>query len=183
MEATMDPDAVAALAGLAGVAGLVGCFGYLVVAAIICVLLQMLYKAVPEEHRQLAPGFVWLLLIPIWNLIWNFFVFPKLSRSYQAWFEARGDTSKGTCNGGLALAYAIASACLLLAFIPCVGPLIGLASLALLIIYLVKMFGLKNEAIAAPAATAAGPMPPTAPEASTPPEEPGPPTDQGIPGI
>jgi len=201
MDATMDPDTVAAV-GIFTAFALAGMILLVMIAiyVVVCALLHALYKAVPEQHRQLSTGLVWLLLIPFWNLIWNFFVFPKLSRSYQTWFEAKGDTSKGTCNSELAWTFAILCACsIVLGFIPCVAQLAGVAALVILIIYLVKMFSLKNEAIAtAAAAPTAGQMPPPAPppptappapEAPTPPEtpvapeEPGPPTDQGIPDV
>lgn len=116
----------------------------LVINAIVCVFLHKLYKALPEQHRQLSPGLVWLLMIPLFNIVWNFFVFPKLSRSYQTCFEAAGDTSAGTCNSGLALAYPILCACTIVP-IPCVAPIVGLAGLVVLIVYLVKMFDLKSR--------------------------------------
>ncbi len=174
MEATIEPETVAGL--ISGVAGIFGCLGYLVVAVILCALLHVLYKTVPAEYRQLAPGLVWLLVIPLFNLIWNFWVFPRLSRSYQIWFEAKGDTTKGTCNSGLAWAYSIVAACTILVFIPCLGVLIGVASLVLLIIYLVQMFGLKSQALAV-APVAAAPEAPAEPETPTPP-----PTDMDAPG-
>jgi len=192
METAMEPDAVARVGILAAFA-LVGMILLVTIAinVVVCALLHALYKAVPDQYRQMSTGLVWLLLIPIWNLIWNFFVFPKLSRSYQTWFEANGDMSKGTCKSGLAWTFAILCACSIgLGFIPCIAPLAGLAAVVILIMYLVQMFSLKNEAIAVPAGAAtAGPVPPPVPEASTPPEapvppeEPEPPTDQGIPGV
>jgi len=154
-----EMEAIAGMVVLGAIA--IGTIIGLAINVVVCALLHNLYKAVPEEHRELRPGLVWLLLIPLFNLVWNFFAFPKLSKSYQNWFESRGDTSAGTCNSGLALAYAILAACMLLAFIPCVGPVVGLAGLVVLIIYLVKMFGLKEHGSTPPAAMA--PPPPIEP--------------------
>lgn len=114
---------------------------------IICFFLYRDFEALPERYRQLSSGLVWLLIIPIFNLVWNFFVFPKLSASYQSYFTEQGDTSVGDCNKTLGLVYAILAVC---SIIPCIGIIAGLAGLVVLIIYLVKMNELKNRVEAAP---------------------------------
>jgi hypothetical protein len=115
----------------------------------ICYLVFTLYKAVPAQFRQMDPGLVWLMLIPLFNLVWNFFVFPKLSESYERALQAQGNSSAGNCNAGLALALPITWACVL---VPCIGMVAGLAALVILIIYLVKMFDLKTRLASGPAA-------------------------------
>ena len=84
---------------------------------------------------------VWLLLIPMFNLVWNFSVFPKLSASYKAYFDSVGRTDVGNAGSGMALAYCICAAC---GILPCVGMLAGLAALVLLILYVVEAHRLKN---------------------------------------
>ena len=116
---------------------------------LICYFVFTLYKAVPAQFRQMDPNLVWLMLIPLFNLVWNFFVFPKLSKSYELAFQAQGDSSAGNCNAGLALALAITWACVI---VPCIGMFAGLAALVILIIYLVKMFDLKAKLASAPGA-------------------------------
>ncbi len=97
---------------------------------------------------------VWLLLIPCFNIVWNFLVFPKVSESYSIYFAVQGRNDVGDAAGGIGLAYAISFACLL---IPCVNYVAALAAFVLLIIYLVKITGLKNQVEQQP------PAPPTAP--------------------
>ena len=53
----------------------------------------------------------------------------------------------GDAGRGMGLAYAICAAC---SIVPCVGIFAGLAALVLLIIFLVKIYGLKAQ-IGAPA--------------------------------
>jgi hypothetical protein len=110
--------------------------------AVICFFLHKLYKAVPVQRRQMTPGLVWLLLIPLFGLIWNFFVFPKLSGSYKTCFEAAGDSTAGTCNSGLAWAYPIL--CVVM-YIPLVSVIAGPAALVVVVAYIVKMFELKGR--------------------------------------
>jgi hypothetical protein len=114
----------------------------LAIQAIICWYLAGCYRAIPEEHRLMQPGMVWLLMIPCFPLVWNFFVYPRLSKSYKAYFDAQGVTDVGDCSEQLAVAYAICVACTLL---PGVGAAGVIASLVLLIIYLVKVSELKNR--------------------------------------
>ena len=109
------------------------------------VLIFLLYTdftRVPPGFRKLEPGLVWLLLIPCFNLVWNFFVFPRVSESFKAYFDSVGDASVGNCGRDLGLGYA---ACTAASLIPFVGCLTGIASLVLFILYLIKANKLKNR--------------------------------------
>jgi len=106
------------------------------------ILVYMDFERVPRGCRKLEPGLVWLLLIPCFNLVWNFFVFPGLSDSFKAYFNSIGDNSVGNCGRDLGLGYAICSA---ISVIPFVGCLTGIVSLVLLILFLVKANELKNR--------------------------------------
>lgn len=44
--------------------------------------LQRALEAVSEENRQMPPGQVWLSLIPIFNLVWMFFVVNRIAESF-----------------------------------------------------------------------------------------------------
>jgi hypothetical protein len=53
------------------------------VLIVVCYLLYTALLALPQQHRRMDPGLVWLLLIPLFNLVWNFFVFLRVPESYQ----------------------------------------------------------------------------------------------------
>lgn len=135
------------------------CVGLLIglgIQAFICYLLSDALKRLPPEFRKQEPNMVWLLMIPLFSLVWNFFVYPKISESYQAYFAAQnGNIPNGNPNlnyqntmiqqdtgQGIGLAYCICCCC---GIIPYLGACIGLAALVLLIIYLVKLSGLKAQ--------------------------------------
>lgn len=65
---------------------------------LVCWLLQSCLASIPKEFRQQEPALAWLLLIPIFNIIWMFFIFLPLARGYQAYFQSRGRTDKGDCG-------------------------------------------------------------------------------------
>lgn len=151
LQSNNNADAAAGAFALLGM-GLLGaiCCGMVVVLAIhvvICYLIYNCFNAIPPEYRKQEPGLVWLLLIPFVNLVWNFFVYPKLSDSYQAYFAAQGRTDVGDCGRQLGLIYCILAACCL---IPYVGALAGLAALVLLVLFLVKAYELKAKITAPP---------------------------------
>ena len=114
----------------------------LAIQAVICYFVAGFFKAIPPEHRKQEPGMVWLLMIPIFGLVWNFFVFPRLSQSFQSYFAAQGRTDVGDCQAQMSLIYCILAAC---SIIPYLGALAGLAALVILIINLIKYNDLKKQ--------------------------------------
>ena len=114
----------------------------LAINIVICTLLYMCFNRIPPEHRKMQPGFVWLLLIPVFGLIWNFFIYLRLPESFQSYFSAQGRTDVGDCGRGVGLWYAICAAA---AFVPCVNYVAAPAALVLVIIFLVKAFDLRGQ--------------------------------------
>jgi len=121
----------------------------LVMVGITIFILYLQYKlldAIPPQHRFMEPGMVWLLLIPCFNLIWNFFVFTRIPKSYQHYFYAHGRTDVGDCGATLGIWYSV---CAVLVSIPCLNYITGIfcgpAMLVLIIIYLLKLHELKRQ--------------------------------------
>ena len=128
---------------------IIGVLFFLVMLGITIFILYLLYKlldALPPQYRLMEPGLVWLLLIPCFNLIWNFFVYPRIARSYQNYFYAHGRTDVGDCGATLGVWFSV---CHVLISIPCVNYITGIfcgpAMLVLLIIYLIKLHELKRQ--------------------------------------
>jgi hypothetical protein len=70
------------------------CFGVfcLVVLAINLLFLRTLNRTLKEvapENRDLKPGRVWLLLIPVFNFVWLLIVIRKIASSLRKEFRAR----------------------------------------------------------------------------------------------
>ncbi len=114
----------------------------MLIQVVVCVLLYLCFTRLAPEHRKLAPGLVWLLLIPVFNLVWNFFVVLRLAESYQSQFRAIGREDVGDAGWGIGLAYAICAAG---SIVPCLNVLAAPAALVLLIIYLVKVMSLRGQ--------------------------------------
>ncbi len=116
------------------------------ISIVIILIVQSFYKRIPAEHRKMEPGMVWLLLIPCFGTVWNFFVFLKLSDSFKSYFDSQGITDVGDCVRTLSLVYCIAT---VLCVIPCLNYIAAPAALVLLIVTLVKFNDLKNRIPAA----------------------------------
>lgn len=132
---------------------------YLLIQSIVCLILVSCLKAIPSGHRRLTSVSVWLLLVPVFPLVWNFFVFVRLSRSYQEHFRAKDRAEFGKCGEGLAWTFSglIVCCALTVPFLntPFIGIVAVLCLLGLmvptaicLIIYLMKMLKLKRAVIA-----------------------------------
>ena len=118
--------------------------------------LSSCFARIPPPFRQMEPGQVWLLLIPCFNIVWNFFVYQKLSDSYKSYFNATGRYEVGDCGKAIGLAYCICTCCSL---IPYLGILPAIAALVLLIIYVVKALSFKAMIPENAAAAGFNPMP------------------------
>ena len=114
----------------------------LLAAAVTAYIIYDALNAVPQEHRRgITPNQVWLLLIPLFNLVWSFIVFQRVSESFQSYFEANGRPQPGDYGRGLGLAFSILFA---MSHIPCVGCFTVLPALILLVLALIKISSYKN---------------------------------------
>jgi hypothetical protein len=95
--------------------------------------LQRAFERCSPESRAMSPGMVWLLLIPLFNIAWQFIVVLHLAKSLQNEFAKRhlvADTGDFAKSLGLALSIMAA-----LGLIPIVGVLFGIGALVCWIIY------------------------------------------------
>ena len=119
---------------------------YWAVSAFVCWVLYTCDRAIPAPYRVMKPWEVWLLLIPLFNVFWNFRVFPGLSHSFKAYFEAKGDSAVGDRSAKVARWLSLSGVCSL------IPPLTGLAGPAyriLLVVYLLRVTELKKKVQAA----------------------------------
>jgi len=142
--------------GLANGAGMAGLFvGMLIGFAIFLVpvifyllTLQKALNRCSPENRAMAPGMVWLMLIPLFNLIWHFFVVINVAKSLGAEFQKRGITEEPKPGQTIGMIMCILAVC---SIIPLLGILCSLGWLVCWILYWVKIAGFSGK-IAAPVA-------------------------------
>lgn len=112
---------------------------FLIPAIFFLLTLQNTLKAISQENRRMSPGNVWLMFIPLFNIVWQFIVVDKIAQSIGAECTRLNipvKENKPTYNIGLAW-----NICNCLTIIPVIG---GLASLITFILYWVKVSEYKN---------------------------------------
>src|ERR1019366_6688161 len=84
-------DAHAVVAGLGILTIVLILFAILLVPFIFyCLTLQKALNRCSPECRAMSPGLVWLMFIPLFNLVWHFFVVLNMAKSLGAEFQKRG---------------------------------------------------------------------------------------------
>jgi hypothetical protein len=119
-----------------------------VVGVFYCLTLQKALTRCSPENRAMAPGMVWLLFIPLFNLVWQFIVVINMAKSLGAEFKKRNITIEPDPGKMLGIIAGVLGLC---GFIPKIGGLFSLGALVCFIIYWVKIAGYSNK-LAAPAA-------------------------------
>ena len=103
------------------------------------VLAYVVLNRIPRQFRKQEPSMAFLLLIPLFSLVWNFFVHPKVAESLKAYFDAQGPHSNGDCGGALALWMCVCGAC---TFVPTIGIPAAVAGLVLMVVFYVRAIDL-----------------------------------------
>ncbi len=120
------------------VAGLIAVVFFVVYIFYILSLYRALSKC-SVSSRTIQPGTVWLLLVPLVNLVWQFFVVIGLAKSLGNELRARGIPSAEPEPGkSIGIAMCVCAAC---GIIPLVNVLALPANLVLWIIYWAKIAG------------------------------------------
>lgn len=126
--------------------GLIALFVIFVVLAIVLLLvlptifyLITLQKALSRcrpENRLMQPGLVWLNLIPVFNLIWQFFTVIYVAQSLEKECTARTISCEPEPGKSVGLAMCIMN---ITGAIPYVGILTGIGSLVCWIMHWIKV--------------------------------------------
>lgn len=98
--------------------------------------LQKAFQAVDGPLRPMAPGMVWLLLIPLVNIVWIFFVVIRLKTAYSRMGDAGRLASPTDAGYRMGMGMAV---CAVLSIIPLIGVLFSLASLVLWILHWIQV--------------------------------------------
>ena len=103
------------------------------------ITLQKTLNRCAPENRAMPPENVWLLLIPVFSMVWQFIVVGNIAKSLAAEFRQREiQTEEIEPGKSIGLAYCILNVC---SIIPILGILSALAGLVCWIMYWVKIDG------------------------------------------
>lgn len=131
--------------------GIIGTFILIIIASALFLIPVILYlltlqntlKKVKKKNRRIKPGQVWLNLIPLFNIVWQFIMINRIADSLKAEFSERNISIKEDRPGAqIGVAYCILNLC---GVIPVLGGLASLAGLVCWIVYWVKISNYKNQ--------------------------------------
>ena len=107
--------------------------------------MKRLLLACDSRNRTIEPDEVWLILIPIFGVYWNFVVVSKISKTLDNEFATSGNPSSG--NNGKGIGFA---ACILfsLGLIPIVNMLVAIPAVICWIVYWVRMVKARERVLA-----------------------------------
>ena len=112
-------------------------FVFLIPAIFYLLTLQNTLAKCPPGVRTMEPGMVWLQLIPLFHLIWQFFVVMALGQSLGNEFRRRGIPYPDPLPGqNIGMAMCICGCC---GIIPIINLLAGPAAFVLWIVYWIKI--------------------------------------------
>jgi hypothetical protein len=127
--------------------------GIIALAVMYLLNLQNLLKEIDPANRKVEPGNVWLMLIPLFNIVYPFILYPNISDSLKKEFESRGIPEQGDYYRSIGITMPILGLC---GIIPVLGILAAIANLVLWIMYWVKMSEYKNKLKTSPKAEGVG---------------------------
>ena len=107
------------------------------------ITLQNTLKEVSSENQKMPPSNVWLILIPLFGMVWGFIVVNRIADSLKAEFSKRNvQVDEDRPGYSIGLTYCILICC---SIIPVLGGLAGIGGLVCWIIYWVKIAGYKTK--------------------------------------
>lgn len=115
--------------------------GLLIVNIFYLINLSETLKEVDDSRRKVPASNVWLMFIPLFNLVYPFILYPKVSESLNEEFEHRGLSKDGDFGKSLGITMGVLS---LVSIIPIIGYLCLIAYIVILVIYWKKMSGYKQ---------------------------------------
>jgi hypothetical protein len=114
------------------------------VYAVVAYFIFRAQKSLPKEHQKIAPGLAFLLLIPVAGLAMIFVLVFLVPDSFRSFFRSKG-VDRGDCGKTLGLVWA---GCAVATVIPLVACLTCIPALVFMILFLVKINTLAQEAVA-----------------------------------
>lgn len=110
--------------------------------AFFCLTLQKCLNRCAPQCRTMSPGQAWLLLIPIFNLVWQFIVVSRIASSLANEFRLRSMIKEPEPAKSLGLAFCLLFVC---GIVPFLGVLAGIAGMICWILYWVKIANYSAE--------------------------------------
>lgn len=122
--------------------GLIIGYGILI---LFCLTLRNTVQAADLHNQMVEPNKVWLLLIPFFNIIYMFIVYPKISETIKNQLEENNAAEAGDYGLMLGRIYPIAYIVQYVIPVPAISGILSLGGFVCFIIYWVQMSNYKTK--------------------------------------
>lgn len=122
--------------------------GMLVPYIFFLITLQNALKTISPEYRQISPGTVWTMLIPVIGVVMLFIIANNIGSGFKKEFDRYAVFKQGKPTYALGLVFAILQSCYFVSSFMGTYLVSGLLSLGILVIwivYWVQVNSVKNE--------------------------------------
>jgi hypothetical protein len=106
--------------------------------------LQKCLQRCSPQSRTMAPGLLWLMLIPLFNVVWQFIIVLRVASSLGNEFRLRNVSKESEPGQSIGLAVCILNLC---GIIPVIGAFAAIAAFVCWIIYWVKIANYSSELV------------------------------------
>jgi len=145
-----------------GLIGLTGIFILILIGLCVCLIPEIFFiltvqkalRRCAPENQVMSPGAAWLMIVPVFNLVWSFVLVTQVAASLEREFKRRNIPVEPAPGKSIGLAWCILLLC---AFIPLLGIPCGVAALVCWILYWVKIAGF-SATLAVPVQTLPQPV-------------------------
>lgn len=127
--------------------------GFLVLFVLFYKNIQDLMYEIAPHNRQVPPTNIWLMFIPLFNIVYGFIIYPKVCDSVRLELEERAQVQQGDYGRGLSVAMPVLRACMIVPFLNYLAMVVWLV---IWIVFWVKTAEHKNTLRSLPAANAGG---------------------------
>tara|TARA_R110002096_G_scaffold292391_3_gene486920 strand:+ start:6424 stop:6966 length:543 start_codon:yes stop_codon:yes gene_type:complete len=77
------------------------------ISAVLAFLYTMTFFRIPEEHRKISLGKIWLVMVPFYGLYWLYMLTRELAASFRAYFEAQDPEDEPMPEGDFGQTYGL----------------------------------------------------------------------------
>lgn len=118
---------------------------FIVVGALFCSRISKTIAVIDPPMRSRSPGSAWLLYVPLFNLVWMFFLVSAIKDGFQRMTAAGRLSQPSDGAGSLGMTLAVTNVLgIVLGAVPYVGIVSGLVGLVVLIMYWVRLVELER---------------------------------------
>ena len=114
----------------------------IVVAVFFLLTLRKALSRCQPQNRAMSPNSVWWMLVPIFNVVWQFYLYIKIAESLEREFQQRSVEVEAKPGRTLGIFAGICSIC---SVIPVAGMVISLVGFICWVVFWVKVSNLSSQ--------------------------------------